>query len=200
MISGRRIQAAISLAGTFVVDLVAASLAVARIALAPSKQHSPSIVAVPVDARTEWGVALFAYLVSLTPRSTDHLRAFSRRARREGEGRRHEGTLRATHHRTRRWDEPLMTLPSMTSIATLLIAVLAVPLALAASRMIKGPGYADRIVALDMLTAVVVSLSALTAVATGRSAFLDIALGVALINFASTCAFATFLERKRGKK
>ena len=93
-----------------------------------------------------------------------------------------------------------MTLPSMTSIATLLIAVLAVPLALAASRMIKGPGYADRIVALDMLTAVVVSLSALTAVATGRSAFLDIALGVALINFASTCAFATFLERKRGKK
>ena len=93
-----------------------------------------------------------------------------------------------------------MTLPSMTSIATLLIAVLAVPLALAASRMIKGPGYADRIVALDMLTAVVVSLSALTAVATRRSAFLDIALGVALINFASTCAFATFLERKRGKK
>ena len=52
MISRRRIQAAISLAGTFVVDLVAASLAVARIALAPSKQHSPAIVAVPVDART----------------------------------------------------------------------------------------------------------------------------------------------------
>ena len=70
MISRRRIQAAISLAGTFVVDLVAASLAVARIALAPGKQHSPAIVAVPVDARTEWGVALFAYLVSLTPGST----------------------------------------------------------------------------------------------------------------------------------
>jgi len=43
----------------------------------------------------------------------------------------------------------------------------------------------------------VVSLAALTAVATGRGAFLDIGLGVALINFASTCAFATFLERKR---
>ena len=70
MISRRRIQAAISLAGTFVVDLVAASLAVARIALAPSKQHSPAIVAVPVEARTRWGVALFAYLVSLTPGST----------------------------------------------------------------------------------------------------------------------------------
>ena len=84
------------------------------------------------------------------------------------------------------------------SVSKVLIAVLAVPLALAAYRMIKGPGYADRIVALDMLTAVVVSLSALTSLATGRGAFLDIGLGVALINFVSTCAFAAFLERTRG--
>ena len=90
-----------------------------------------------------------------------------------------------------------MTTPALETVATVLIGVLAVPLALAAYRMIRGPGYADRFVALDMLTAVVVSLAALTAIATGRGAFLDIALGVALINFASTCAFATFLERKR---
>ena len=93
-----------------------------------------------------------------------------------------------------------MTTLQLASVATVLIAVLAVPLALAAYRMIRGPGYADRFVALDMLTAVVVSLAALTTVATGRSAFLDIGLGVALINFASTCAFATFLERKRGAR
>ena len=91
-----------------------------------------------------------------------------------------------------------MTMPDLATVATVLVAVLAVPLALAAYRMIRGPGYADRFVALDMLTAVVVAFAALTAVATGRGAFLDIALGVALINFASTCAFATFLERKRG--
>jgi multicomponent Na+:H+ antiporter subunit F len=89
---------------------------------------------------------------------------------------------------------------SLPTLATVLIAVLAVPLSLAAYRMIKGPGYADRLVALDMLTAVVVSLSVLTAIATGRAAFIDIGLGVALINFASTCAFATFLERKRGSQ
>ena len=91
-----------------------------------------------------------------------------------------------------------MTMPQLATTATVLIAVLTLPLALAAFRMIRGPGYADRFVALDMLTAVVVALSALTAVATGRGAFLDIGLGVALINFVSTCAFATFLERKRG--
>ena len=70
MSPGRRTWAALSLAGTFVVDLVAASLAVARIVVAPRARNQPAIVAVPVDARTDWGVALFAYLVSLTPGST----------------------------------------------------------------------------------------------------------------------------------
>ena len=91
-----------------------------------------------------------------------------------------------------------MTMLTIPNAALVLIAVLAIPLGLAAFRMLKGPGYADRFVALDMLTAVVVSLAALTALVTGRSAFFDVALGVALINFVSTCAFAAFLERKRG--
>ncbi len=86
----------------------------------------------------------------------------------------------------------------IASVSVVLIAVLAVSLALAAYRMLKGPGYADRFVALDMLTAVVVAIAALTALATGRSAFIDIGLGVALINFVSTCAFTSFLERRRG--
>ena len=65
-----RLWAALALLGMFLYDLVAASLAVARIVLAPRRGHAPGIVAVPVDARTEWGVALFAYLVSATPGST----------------------------------------------------------------------------------------------------------------------------------
>jgi multicomponent Na+:H+ antiporter subunit F len=85
----------------------------------------------------------------------------------------------------------------LTAVAGALIAVLAVALALAAYRMLRGPGYPDRFIALDMLTGVVVALAALTALATGRGAFLDVGLGVALINFGSTCAFATFLERRR---
>ena len=93
-----------------------------------------------------------------------------------------------------------MTMLDLSAVASVLIAILALSLALAAYRMLRGPGYADRFVALDMLTAVVVALAALTALATGRGAFLDVALGVALINFASTCAFAAFLERKRGDR
>lgn len=70
MSAARRARAALSLVAAFVVDLVASSLAVARVVLAPRRSNQPAIVAVPVDARTEWGVALFAYLVSLTPGST----------------------------------------------------------------------------------------------------------------------------------
>jgi multicomponent Na+:H+ antiporter subunit F len=93
-----------------------------------------------------------------------------------------------------------MTMLDLSVVAWALIAVLALALALAAWRMLRGPGYADRFVALDMLTAVVVSIAALTALATRRAAFLDVGLGVALINFVSTCAFATFLERKRRRR
>ena len=93
-----------------------------------------------------------------------------------------------------------MTMLDLPIVATVLVAVLALSLALTAYRMLRGPGYTDRFVALDMLTGVVVSMAALTTLATGRAAFLDVGLGVALINFASTCAFATFLERRRGRR
>ena len=70
MIAIGKVNPTFSLVGAFIVDIVASSLAVARIALSPGKQNRPAIVAVPVDARTRWGVVLFAYLVSLTPGST----------------------------------------------------------------------------------------------------------------------------------
>ena len=89
---------------------------------------------------------------------------------------------------------------SFAIVPIILSAVLGVPFALAAYRMVKGPGYADRFVALDMLTAIVVCFSALTALSTGRSAFLDIGLGIVLINFVSTCAAAAFLERKGSRR
>jgi multisubunit Na+/H+ antiporter MnhE subunit len=66
----RRVRAGIALAAVFLYDIVASSLAVARIVLAPNPRPQPAIVVIPVDARTDWGVALFAYLVSLTPGST----------------------------------------------------------------------------------------------------------------------------------
>ena len=85
----------------------------------------------------------------------------------------------------------------MTLFLTLLSFLLSGALLLAAWRMVHGPSFADRFIALDMLTAVAIGFAAVTAVATGRGAFLDIALGISLINFVATAAFASFLERRK---
>ncbi|UZK68834.1 monovalent cation/H+ antiporter complex subunit F [Sphingomonas sp. S1-29] len=84
----------------------------------------------------------------------------------------------------------------LATVATGLSALLCIALAAAGWRMVKGPSFADRFVALDMLTAIAVTFAALTSVVTGRGVFLDIALGLSLINFVATAAFAVFLERK----
>lgn len=84
--------------------------------------------------------------------------------------------------------------------ATILLVVLLIPLALTVVRMLIGPGYADRFVALDMLTGLAVAIGALLAIISGRREFLDVALGVAVFGFVGTCALAAFLERKGGKE
>jgi multicomponent Na+:H+ antiporter subunit F len=78
----------------------------------------------------------------------------------------------------------------------LLLLVMMFPISLAVYRMISGPTLVDRIVALDMLTGLAVAVAALTAAATRRREFLDVGLGLALISFVGTCAFAAFVERK----
>ena len=48
------------------------------------------------------------------------------------------------------------------------------------------------------VTGLAVAACALTAVMTGRREFLDVGLGLALIAFLATIAFAAFLEKKEG--
>lgn len=81
-----------------------------------------------------------------------------------------------------------------------LLMALCIPLVLTFARMLRGPGMADRFVALDMLTGIAVAIAALFGVISGRREFLDIAFGVAVFGFVGTCALAAFLERKGGSK
>lgn len=85
---------------------------------------------------------------------------------------------------------------ALGALAEILALALCGALALICWRLVKGPSFADRFVAFDMLTAIGIAFAGLTAVSTGRGTFLDIALGLALINFVGTAAFAIFLERK----
>lgn len=94
-----------------------------------------------------------------------------------------------------------MSLDELTALGShFLLIVLCAPLILTFARMLKGPGVADRFVALDMLTGIAVAMAALVAAISGRREFLDVAFGLAVFGFVGTCALAAFLERKGGRK
>ncbi|MDS1139449.1 monovalent cation/H+ antiporter complex subunit F [Pusillimonas sp. SM2304] len=62
-------------------------------------------------------------------------------------------------------------------------------------RIVRGPHAGDRVVALDMLCLLGVGIAALAAIASGSMAFIDVVLGIALIGFLATVAFAGFIAR-----
>ncbi len=64
-------------------------------------------------------------------------------------------------------------------------------------RLLRGPSLPDRIVAVDMLSAVAVGMMAAYAVATEEAIFLDVALVVALITFLGTIGFAYYIDRRQ---
>jgi len=74
-------------------------------------------------------------------------------------------------------------------------ALIMLSLIIAFVRLAKGPGFSDRVVALDMMSVSIVAFCALYAVKTGVGSFLDIASVVALIGFLATVALARFAER-----
>lgn len=76
------------------------------------------------------------------------------------------------------------------SAAMLLAAVVCAGL-----RIVRGPAAPDRVVALDMLSLLGVAAVGFAVVVSGSVAFIDIALGVALVGFLATVAFAGFIER-----
>ena len=61
-------------------------------------------------------------------------------------------------------------------------------------RMLKGPTAADRIVALDLVTILMVAITSLLALQLENSAYLDLGLALALVGFLATVAFARYLE------
>ena len=82
----------------------------------------------------------------------------------------------------------------------LALVVLLVSIFLALARLIRGPFAADRIVALDLVSVLIVSFLAAYSIFSGETSFLDVAIGYALIAFLGTVALARFLMRSAMKK
>ena len=75
------------------------------------------------------------------------------------------------------------------------LVVLLVSIFLALVRLIKGPDAADRIVALDLVSVLIVAFLAAYSIYSGETSFLDVAIGYVLIAFLGTVALARFLMR-----
>jgi len=80
-----------------------------------------------------------------------------------------------------------------------ILLFLAIMLAAAAVRVVRGPHLADRVVALDLVSYVTVCIIGTGAMLTGEGPLLDVALVLSLLAFLGTVAFARFLERIHGK-
>lgn len=81
------------------------------------------------------------------------------------------------------------------------LVMLALALVLTACRVVIGPTLADRVLALDMMSAIAVGFMAVFAIRSGYSLYIDIAIALSLVGFLATVAFARFiLNRKPDRK
>jgi len=79
--------------------------------------------------------------------------------------------------------------------ATVALALVGVAVLLAFVRLLRGPDLANRVVAVDLLSALGVGIAGAAAVLSGDPVYLDVALVLALIAFLGTVAFARYAEQ-----
>jgi multicomponent Na+:H+ antiporter subunit F len=81
------------------------------------------------------------------------------------------------------------------TVATLALNVLVVALFLAFVRLVRGPSLPDRVVALELCGTIVVGIIAVQSILTDQRALLDVAIGLALVSFLGTVAFARYVGK-----
>jgi multicomponent Na+:H+ antiporter subunit F len=75
------------------------------------------------------------------------------------------------------------------------IAMLLVAMALVLWRLARGPTAADRVIALDLLSVLVVAFLVTVSIYAGETSYLDVAIAYACIAFLGTIALARFILR-----
>lgn len=79
------------------------------------------------------------------------------------------------------------------AIIELSMLLLFLSMILVCIRIVRGPHVGDRVVALDMLCLLGVGIAALAAITSDSMDFIDVVLGISLIGFLATVAFAGFI-------
>ena len=85
---------------------------------------------------------------------------------------------------------------AVLAVIDIVFAMLVLAIFIAFFRLAKGPSLPDRVVALDVITAISAAILAVSTIGMKQSVFLDAAIVLALISFLGTVAFARYLERR----
>ena len=80
--------------------------------------------------------------------------------------------------------------------AHIALAFMLVALALTVYRLIQGPSFADRVVALDMLMLIGIGFIGVLAIMTSEYSYIDAGIALALVGFLATVAFARYIYRR----
>lgn len=86
-------------------------------------------------------------------------------------------------------DSDFLQIAITTSFALLSLAAVATLI-----RLVRGPTLHDRILAIDVLTAILVGVVGTVAIERRENILVDVSLVVALVAFLGTVAFSVFLE------
>lgn len=86
--------------------------------------------------------------------------------------------------------------PLMGFAVTAALAMCALSLALGFLRLLRGPTLADRVIATDLITTIIVIVLTIAGLALDDGAYLDAAVALALVAFLATVAFARYIDRR----
>ena len=79
--------------------------------------------------------------------------------------------------------------------ATVALSLVGVAVLLALVRLVRGPDLANRVVAVDLLSALGIGIAGVAAVTSDDPVYLDVALVLALITFLGTVGVARYAEQ-----
>jgi len=83
----------------------------------------------------------------------------------------------------------------LTQVSAAGLGILAVALVLSFVRLRKGPTLADRVLALDLMTTILMGMFGVYAIYSRQEVFVDVTIVLALIAFVSTVVYAKHIDR-----
>lgn len=79
---------------------------------------------------------------------------------------------------------------------TVAFACLLVAFGFTVYRLMRGPSFADRVVALDFLMLIGIGFITVKAVVSSEYSYIDVAIAMALVGFLATVAFSRYIYRR----